>query len=206
MPRRLSDPSPNAEQQAEMNTVERLLGWMAATSWSVGLRESLYVWPFAESIHVLVITLFVGTTLMLDLRLLSIAFRRTPASEFTTRLLPWTRVGFVVMVATGLLLFYANPVKYYHNLFFRIKVVLLIGAGLNVWLFHGRTHRQVGAWDLDHPAPRAARAAAVVSLVAWAAVVVVGRLIAYNWFDCDLQPQTSFVNWASACAPVALAR
>jgi hypothetical protein len=83
--------------------------------------------------------------------------------------------------------------------FFRIKVVLLIAAGLNVWLFHSRIHRRVAAWDLDRVPPRAARIAAVVSLTAWAGVVVAGRMMAYNWFDCDLQPQPGWVNWAAGC-------
>jgi hypothetical protein len=38
-----------------------------------------------------------------------------------------------------------------------------------------------------------------VSLLAWAIVIVAGRLIAYNWFDCDIQPQPRFINWAAGC-------
>jgi hypothetical protein len=103
------------------------------------------------------------------------------------------------MAATGLLLFFATPVRNYQNVFFRVKVILLVLAGLNVWLFHGRVRRRVGEWDLDAVTPRAARVAAVVSLVAWSGVVVCGRLIAYNWFDCDIQPQSDFINWAAGC-------
>ena len=55
------------------------------------------------------------------------------------------------------------------------------------------------AWDNETALPRAARAAAVVSLVAWAGVVISGRLIAYNWFSCDIQPQAAFINWVSGC-------
>ena len=172
---------------------------MAEQPWSIALRESLFVWPLLESAHVLTLMLFVGTTTMLDLRLLGVSFRRVPASEFTGRLLPWTRVSFGLMAITGLLLFYSSPVRYYQNIFFRVKVVLLVAAGLNIWFFHSRAHRRVQAWDLTWPPPRAARVAAVVSLVAWTGVVVTGRMVAYNWFDCDLQPQSSLVNWAAGC-------
>jgi hypothetical protein len=175
------------------------LQWMAATPWSVALHESLYMWPLVESTHVLSLTLFVGTTVMVDLRLLGVAFTDTPASAFTGRLLPWTRVGFIVMATTGVLLFYATPVRNYQNVFFRLKMILFVIAGLNVWLFHSRVHRRVADWDRDVVPPRAARVAAVVSLVAWSSVVVAGRLIAYNWFDCDIQPQPEFVNWAAGC-------
>jgi hypothetical protein len=41
--------------------------------------------------------------------------------------------------------------------------------------------------------------AGAASLVAWATVIAMGRMIAYNWFDCDRQPQPDFVNWAAGC-------
>jgi hypothetical protein len=176
-----------------------LMQWLAEQPASVALRESLYVWPLIESTHVLTLAVFVGTAAMLDLRLLGASFGAVPASAFTGRLLPWTRVAFAVMAATGLLLFYATPVRYYQNLFFRLKLILLVAAGLNVWLFHSRVHRSVEAWDLEARPPRAARVAAIVSLTMWAGVVVAGRLMAYNWFDCDIQPQSDFVNWAAGC-------
>lgn len=175
------------------------LEWLAATPWSIALHESQYAWPVTESLHVLTLTLFVGTAVMLDLRLLGLAFRGVPVSELTGRLLPWTRGGFAFMVTTGAMLFYATPVTYYQNIFFRIKVILLVLAGVNIFIFHARTHRTVADWDLGVPPPRAARVAAIVSLLAWTGVVVSGRLIAYSWFSCDLQPQTAFVNWAAGC-------
>jgi hypothetical protein len=180
-------------------SVLSVLEWMAATPWSVALRESLHMWPLLESTHVLSLTLFVGTAVMLDLRLLGVGLTRLPASALTARLLPWTRAGFVVMIVTGALLFYATPVRNYQNIFFRLKMVLLVVAGLNVWWFHFRTHGRIAQWDRQLPPPRAARVAAIVSLAAWAGVVVAGRFIAYNWFDCDIQPQSDFVNWASGC-------
>lgn len=173
--------------------------WLGSTRWSVALHESLYVWPFTESTHVLTLGLFVGTTVLLDLRLLGLAMTRVPVGEFTRRLLPWTRWGFGVMVATGLLLFYATPVTYYQSLFFRIKAMLLLAAGVNVWVFHRRIHHSVDRWGADLLTPRAARVAAAISLVAWTGVVVAGRLIAYNWFACDIQPQPALVNWAAGC-------
>jgi len=182
-----------------MPSLRAFLEWLAATPWSIALLESRYVWPLVESTHVLTLALFVGTAAMNDLRLLGITLMRAPASDVTGRLLRVTRRAFAVMVTTGLLLFYSNPVHYYHNVFFRIKLLLLIVAGLNVWLFHGRIHRRVTQWDLDPVPPRAARVAGAVSLLAWAAIVVAGRMIAYNWFDCELQPQRAFVNWAAGC-------
>ena len=175
------------------------LEWMGSTKWSVMLLESYYAWPLVESTHVVTLALFVGTAFMLDLRLVGIAFRGIPASAFTDRLLPWTRVGFAIMVVTGLLLFYSSPLRYYYNLFFRVKLVLLVLAGANVFLFHSRIYRSIGSWDNDRHPPIAARVAGIVSLVAWTGVVFSGRLVAYNWFDCDIQPQPEWVNTLAGC-------
>lgn len=175
------------------------LVWLAETGPSIALRESLYAWPFVESAHVLTLALFAGTAIMLDLRLLGLALRPVPVAVLTSRMLPWTRAGFAAMVLTGMLLFYANPAHYYQNVFFRIKVVLLAVVALNIWLFHSRIHRRVSEWSRDPVTPRAARIAAIVSLASWAGIVVAGRLIAYNWFDCDIQPQSDFINWIAGC-------
>ena len=180
-------------------TLLSLLEWLASTRWSIDLHESLYMYPLVESTHVLSLTLFVGLTAMMDLRLLGLTMRAVPVSQVTTRLLPWIRIGFGVMMFTGVLLFYAIPVRNYQNIFFRVKMVLLVLAGLNVWYFHTRTERTVDAWDLAARTPKAARVAAIASLVLWASVVVTGRMIAYNWFDCDIQPQPALINWAAGC-------
>ncbi len=173
--------------------------WLAGTRGSIALHESQYMYPLVESAHVLTLGLFVGTAVMLDLRLLGLTMRQVPVSEVMRRLLPWTAAGFVVMVLTGALLFYAIPVRTYQNIFFRIKVLLLILAGVNVWVFHRKVEPTLHEWDQDPVTPRGARVAATASLVLWAAIIIAGRMIAYNWFDCDIQPQPAIVNWAAGC-------
>lgn len=173
--------------------------WLAGTRGSIALHESLYMYPLLESTHVLTLCLFVGTAVMLDLRLLGLTLRRVPVSEIFDRLLPWTTAGFAVMVVSGSLLFYAIPVRTYQSIFFRIKVAMLLLAGANVWLFQSKVQPTMSDWDLTPVTPRGARVAATVSLVLWACIIVAGRMIAYNWFDCDIQPQPAFVNWAEGC-------
>src|SRR6185369_8648454 len=117
-------------------SLHNLMQWMADTEWSVGLHESRYAYSIIESIHVWTLCLFVGFAVLLDLRLLGVTLRRVPVSQIATRLLPWTKAAFVVMVISGVLLFYAIPLRTYHNVFFRAKAVFLLLAGLNAWLFH----------------------------------------------------------------------
>ena len=172
--------------------------WLASTDWSIALHESLYMYPIVESVHVLTLCLFVGMSVMLDLRLLGVALRRVPVSEVTDRLVPWMVAGFVVMVITGILLFYAIPIRSYQNVFFRLKLIALVFAGANAWVFHSGIHKSVAEWGLGRRPPRKARLAGAASLFLWAVIIVCGRMIAYNWFDCDLKP-SPFIQWAAGC-------
>ncbi len=79
------------------------------------------------------------------------------------------------MVISGTLLFYAIPLRSYQNIFFRGKMLLLLLAGLNVWLFHARVFPNVAAWDADGAPPRSARIAGAISLVVWVSVVFSGQ-------------------------------
>jgi len=172
--------------------------WLDTHAWSTALHESFYMYPWIESTHVLTLMLFVGTLIAVDLRLLGVAFRNVPVSEMTGRLLPWTVAGFVIMVITGLLLFYAIPVRTYQSLWFRIKVVLLIVAGINAWVMHKKIMANQSVWDTAPKPPRGARISAALSLSTWAGVIVTGRFIAYNWFDCD-RPQPDWVIFLAGC-------
>ncbi len=157
--------------------------WLESTSASIALHESIWGYPIVESVHVLTLCVFLGLTLMFDLRLLGAIMVRTPVSEAAGRLMPWIVGGFVVMVITGALLFFAIPVKTYLNIFFRVKVAFLLMAGVNVAVFHRTVSRSMTQWDLDAVPPFRARLAGGASLVLWAGIVVAGRMIAYNWFD-----------------------
>ena|SRR5262245_17912135 len=185
-----------------MDSVEKFVTWLSETASSVALHESLYMYPIIESIHVIAITLFVGTIAMVDLRLLGLSFRDVPVSTMTSRVLPWTVAGFVVMIVTGLLLFYAIPVRTFHSVWFRTKMIFLLVAFINIWFFHRYVRRDQPKWDTRAVPPLGSRISAVISLTVWLTVIVMGRFIAYNWFDCD-RPQTHFVAWYAGCpAPI----
>jgi hypothetical protein len=94
--------------------------------------------------------------------------------------------------------FYGNPLHFYHNIFFRLKIVMLALAGLNVWVFHRGVWRTIERWGVDVATPRAARVAGAASLVLWVSIIFAGRLIAYNWFECK-NTQVAMVRWASGC-------
>lgn len=179
-----------------------LMEWLDTHAWSTALHESLYMYPITESVHVWGLGLFVGFAVMLDLRLLGVLLPNVPVGTVARRLLPWTIAGFIIMVVSGAMLFYAIPVRTYLSVWFRLKVILLILAGLNVFVFHAGIWRKVDEWGSDAKPPSRARFAGAASLVLWGLIIIAGRLIAYNWFDCDRQPQPDFVNWFAACPEI----
>src|SRR5262245_20865312 len=160
-----------------------LVQWIATWPWSVGIRESAYAFPVIESVHVLGLCLFVGMAVLFDLRLLGYSLQRIPVGEAAKRLLPWTTTGLVIMVVSGALTFLNDPVRYYNNVFFRGKVVLLALAALNAYIFHSTVYRSVQQWGTATVLPRRARVAGACSLVLWGLIIIAGRMIAYNWFD-----------------------
>jgi hypothetical protein len=174
-------------------------GRLGDSDWSTALHESQYAYSVIESLHVWTLAVFFGS--MVDLRLLGLTMRKVPVSEVASRLLPWTVAGFVLMVITGSLLFSAIPLRSYQNIFFRTKMILLVLAGLNVWLFHSGIYKRIAEWDFHAIPPKAARIAGGISLALWACIVISGRMIAYNWFDCDRQPQSAIINFLTSCYP-----
>jgi len=173
--------------------------WLSETKWSVALHESLYLYPWIESTHVLSICLFFGTLLFVDLRLTGKVFNNLSISEMNRKVLPLTIFGFLVMSVTGLLLFYAIPVRNYQNIFFRIKMLLMVIAGINAFFFHRRMSKEAKIWDKDSSIPKSMKNSAIASLALWSSVIISGRMIAYNWFDCDRQPQPRWINELTSC-------
>ncbi len=157
--------------------------WLENTPGSIGIRESILFYPLVETSHVLTLCLFLGMIALWDLRLVGLAFRTVPVSEVGGRLLPWGLAGFVLMAISGGLLFYSGPVRASGNIFFQVKMVMLVLACANAFVFHRTIYRGVAEWDHDARTPTRARVAGVVSLVLWSGVVVCGRMQAYNWFD-----------------------
>jgi hypothetical protein len=157
--------------------------WLAQTRASVAMHESIWAFPIVESVHVLGLCLFLGMAVLWDFRLLGVTFEEVPASEVNGRLMPWMWIGAVIMVVSGIFVFLNDPIRYYNNIFFRIKAVLLVLAVLNAWVFQSGAFRRIADWDRSKPTPSKAKLAGVTSLVLWAGIVVAGRMIAYNWFD-----------------------
>ena len=141
---------------------------------------------------------FLGMLVIIDLRMMGKTFTSIPAAELAERLNRPMVIGFIVMVVTGFLLYYAIPVRTTQSIWFRIKVVLLVAAGINAWLFHRAMRESVDTWSKDEIPPQRIRRGAATSLTLWLGVVFTGRAIAYDWYDCH-KPQSEFIYWIAGC-------
>ena len=171
---------------------------IGATSFSVGLHESYYMYAWIESIHVLTLMVSLGMLIVIDLRMLGVWLKDVPASKIAERLDRPMLIGFSIMVVTGVLLYVGIPIRTTQSLWFRIKVILLVAAFINAWLFRRHMLSSVGTWDVAPVPPTRTRVAAALSLTLWAGVVCCGRFIAYDWFDCG-QDNPAFIDWAAGC-------
>ena len=117
--------------------------WLSETKWSIARHESLYMYPWIESAHVLSICFFIGILLFVDLRLMGVAFTKLPISEMNKKVLPWSLFGFSLMALTGFLLFYAIPVTKFcsllylsttHGFNFRENSMLTVTNIYNIWI------------------------------------------------------------------------
>jgi len=153
--------------------------WLEQTSLGASVRESLWLFPAIETLHLLGMAALVGTIAVFDLRLLGWVMRRERVSELAGRLLPWTWAAFAVQVVTGTLLFMSEAVKVYANPAFRLKMLLIFLAGLQALIFHRTAYRNMAAWDDSGVLPVGVKIAGFVSMVLWIGVVAAGRFIGF---------------------------
>ncbi len=173
--------------------------WLDGFSWSTQLHESFYMYAWIESTHVLTLMVFLGMLFIIDLRMLGFAFTGVPASTIAERLDLPMKIGMTIMVLTGFVLFFAIPVRSTQSIWFRMKVILMIGAIVNALIFRRKMLAAKGsAWDRDAKMPGDLRVGAGLSLGLWSAIVITGRTIAYDWYDC-FQKLPYFMYWAAGC-------
>jgi hypothetical protein len=160
-------------------TVPAMMTWLEHRPFAIAIAESTWLFPIVETIHVLALTVVVGSVAMMDLRLLGVGSRERAASEVIASSLPWAWSAFAVAFIAGSLMFSSKAATYYANLPFRIKMVCLALAAVNMLVFHFSTARGMASWDRGAP-PRAARLAAACSLTLWIVIVATGRWIGFT--------------------------
>ena len=153
--------------------------WLNETRFSMALREGDWSFAAIETVHILGLGFSVGTIVWVDLRLIGLAMRRERVTDVISGLEPWAMGGFVVMFLSGIMLLLAEPLKAYSRLAFRLKVVMLILAAMNVLVFHRGVYRTIAQWDEAEVLPWQAKVSGYLSLILWLGIIIAGRWTAY---------------------------
>lgn len=156
--------------------LQKIYGWPI----SEAIRTDYFWFPFFESIHVIAVTLVVGSIFIVDLRLMGITSNKKPVTELAKEVLPWTWSLFVIGVCAGTLMFISKATNYYNDDFFRYKMLFILLAGLNMAIFHLFTFKTVVHWDRDVPTLVGAKIAGGLSMIFWIIVVFCGRWIGFT--------------------------
>jgi hypothetical protein len=149
--------------------------WCSNSFFGHGVRNSVWLFPTIEILHLLGLGVLGGTILIINLRLLGIRFRNEPVSELAKELQPWMTSSLVVMLVSGFFLFSSEAEKLYGNWAFRAKMMSLVLAIIFTFTFY----RKVTLSEETQISPVWNKVAALVSLVLWAGVGLAGRAIGY---------------------------
>ncbi|WP_266204952.1 DUF6644 family protein [Pontibacter kalidii] len=158
-------------------TLAELLQALEDSSLAVVIRQSAWLYPFLEILHILGIVLLVGAAFLFDLRLLGYA-RKLPLPDLAHHLLPWSGRGLYLIIPSGILLFSTNAVALAGDPVFHIKMIMLAVGGLNAGVFQKYLAPASAEWG-HTKTPWAAKGVAVCSIVVWVVVIACGRLLAY---------------------------
>jgi hypothetical protein len=162
-----------------MHEATGFLGWLEAAPLSQAMRDSIWLYPIVEILHIVGFVTLVGTVAMFDLRVLGFS-KFLPVQALGRHLLCWSVASLLLIVPAGLMMFSAHPQEFVDNPVFLTKLTLIAAAAINAVLFHVGIYRTVGTWNVNIAAPGLARMQALLSLSLWLAVISCGRLLAYT--------------------------
>ena len=146
--------------------------WFDASAMGAWVRDSRWIFPAIEAVHIVALALLFGALLVLNLRLLGLGLTYKPVARLARELAPWIFVSLVIILSSGILLFASEAMKAYASVPFQVKMLFLFAA----IIFHYTLHRR--ATRSDH-AQIWGKLAAIVSILLWLGVGIGGRGIGF---------------------------
>jgi hypothetical protein len=145
-----------------------LARWLENTSWGVVTRESNWAYPYVQLIHFTGLSIWLGTTFALDLRLLGVGYRGVTPAQVARELFVWNWIGFAIVVTGGFLLFSGLARLFVNNLAFQWKLGMFVPLALTWHVVVQRRARDLGTVK---EAPTSVRLAALAEILLWISVV-----------------------------------
>ncbi len=157
--------------------MDNLLTWMGNSAIAQFILETSWVFPTLETVHFIGLILLIGSLYVIDLRFLGMA-AQVPLHA-VLRFVPVAALGFAINLVSGVLFLFADPFRYYPNLAFRLKILCIVVAGINLVLFKLAVNEAELARNPNASPTATVRLIAGLSLVLWTAVIIFGRMIPY---------------------------
>jgi hypothetical protein len=153
--------------------------WCEASGVGTAIRDSQWLFPIIEAVHLMAFASIGGAILLVDLRLLGVVLRREPPGELSRDAQPWLLGGLAVMVTTGTLLFLSESVKCYYSNPFRVKMMALFFAVIFTFTVR-RKVAAAGGVPFTGEVPFTGKLVALISIVLWGTVAWGGRWIGFS--------------------------
>jgi uncharacterized membrane protein SirB2 len=158
--------------------VDAIAGWLQSTSASNAIKSVSWVIPFVQSIHIVTIGIVFVSCLMIALRVLGVMRSDEPVEAVWRRFAPWMWTGLIVMAATGITLVVGEPEREFGAISFWTKM-LLVAIGVSGTALYGRSIK-AAAVGAQAEFPVSTKAASILIVIVWLAVIFLGRAIAYD--------------------------
>jgi len=152
-----------------------LFKWFDGSFIGAWVRDSRWIFPAIEAVHIVALALMFGAILVLNLRLLGITFTNKPVAQLARELSSWVLVSLIIILATGILLFSSEAMKAYASVPFQVKMLFLFAA----MIFHYTVYRRLTRRPDKALSPAWSKLAAIVSIVLWLGVGLGGRGIGF---------------------------
>jgi hypothetical protein len=150
--------------------------WLESSRVGSGVGESTWVYPYIQLLHFTGLSLWLATTIAVDLHLLGVVHTGQTTARLLKGLIVWNWIGFVILVTGGVLLFSTAATLFIMNPAFETKIGLLLPVAL-VW--HILVQLKVRAWGQTMNPPRVAKVAGFVEILLWVSVATAATTIPY---------------------------
>jgi hypothetical protein len=142
--------------------------WLESTPWGVMVRDSTWMYPVMKWVHFVGLSMWLGTSLTVDLRLIGVGARRQTAAQLSNGLFAWNWIGFFVAFLGGFLLFSVEATTYVSNTGFFLKLAVLTPLAL---LLHVVVQKNARAWTETEHASAIGKWAGLIEFLLWTSVV-----------------------------------
>ena len=172
--------------------IQQFAEWLSTTSLSILIQtHNDWVIPTIQSIHIVGIGVVLSSVVMIDLRILGLAGRDQTLRETIDRFAPWLSWALVVLLVTGISMVIGEPVRALLSLSFWLKMFLVAVGAIVAGLLQMSMKSNEPHWEQTLVNRRTVKSLAIVTLLIWVGIVILGRLIAYDyvWGSWSLKPR-----------------